>query len=112
MSPTIGLPPPDPEICLVTPRVSRFKGGTLIDEDVRDLQVNRRRMFHELERVKGWIPIDGYHHAGPGPLVSPEEQEEMYPALKKSLRTLLFWERSPQEKPCGVPGPAFETEFM
>ncbi len=27
MSPTIGLPPPDPEICLVTSRVSRFKGG-------------------------------------------------------------------------------------
>lgn len=44
MSPTIGLPPPDPEICLVTPRVSRFKGGTLIDEDVRDLAAHERRV--------------------------------------------------------------------
>lgn len=44
MSPTIGLPPPDPEICLVTSRVSRFKGGTLIDEDVRDLEAHERRV--------------------------------------------------------------------
>lgn len=44
MSPTIGLPPPDPEICLVTSRVSRFKGGTLIDEDVCDLDAHIRRV--------------------------------------------------------------------
>jgi hypothetical protein len=44
MSPTIGLPPPDPEICLVTSRVSRFKGGTLIDEDVLDLEAHERRV--------------------------------------------------------------------
>ena len=42
MSPTIGLPPPDPEICLVTSRVSRFKGGTLIDEDILDLESHER----------------------------------------------------------------------
>lgn len=44
MSPTIGLPPPDPESCLVTSRVSRFKGGTLVDEDVRDLDAHVRRV--------------------------------------------------------------------
>ena len=44
MSPTIGLPPPDPEICLVASRVSRFKGGTLIDEDVRDFEAHERRV--------------------------------------------------------------------
>ena len=44
MSPSIGLPPPDPEICLVTSRVSRFKGGTLIDDDVRDLETHERRV--------------------------------------------------------------------
>lgn len=49
---------------------------------VRDLQVSRRRMFHELARVHGWIPVDGYHHAGSGPLVSPEAQEDMYPVSK------------------------------
>ena len=42
MSPTIGLPPPDPESCLVQSRVSRFKGGTLIAEDVRDLAAHER----------------------------------------------------------------------
>jgi len=44
MSPTIGLPPPDPETCLVTSRVSRFKGGTLIDDDVRDLETHLSRV--------------------------------------------------------------------
>lgn len=44
MSPTIGLPPPDPESCLVASRVSRFKGGTLIDEGVRDLDAHARRV--------------------------------------------------------------------
>lgn len=43
-SPTIGLPPPDAEACLVTSRVSRFRGGTLIDESVRDLETHQRRL--------------------------------------------------------------------
>jgi hypothetical protein len=44
MSPTIGLPPPSAEPCLDASRVSRFKGGTLIAEDVRDLAEHMRRM--------------------------------------------------------------------
>jgi hypothetical protein len=44
LSPTIELPPPDPESCLVTSRVSSFKGGTLIAEDVRDLDAHQRRL--------------------------------------------------------------------
>lgn len=44
LSPTIGLPPPDPESCLVASRVSSFKGGTLIAEDVRDLDAHQRRL--------------------------------------------------------------------
>ena len=44
MSPTIGLPPPRAESCLDTSRVSRFKGGTLIAEDVGTLQEHLRRM--------------------------------------------------------------------
>lgn len=44
MSPTIGLPPPEPESCLVHSRASRFKGGTLIDEEVRDLESHERRV--------------------------------------------------------------------
>jgi hypothetical protein len=44
MSPTIELPPPDPESCLITSRVSSHKGGTLVDEDVCDLDVHVRRI--------------------------------------------------------------------
>jgi hypothetical protein len=44
MKPTIGLTPPEPEACLVKSRVSRFKGGTLIDADVRDLAIHERRI--------------------------------------------------------------------
>lgn len=44
MSPTIGLPPPEPESCLVHSRASRFKGGTLINEEVRDLESHERRV--------------------------------------------------------------------
>jgi len=44
MSPSIGLPPPSLETCLVTSRVSRFKGGTLIDDDVRDLKTHEIRV--------------------------------------------------------------------
>src|SRR5262249_51718488 len=45
---------------------------------VRDLFVSRARMFRELERIHGWVPVDGYHYAGPGPTVPPDDQEEMY----------------------------------
>lgn len=44
LSPTIGLPPPEPESCLVSSRVSSFKGGTLIAEEVRDLEAHQRRI--------------------------------------------------------------------
>jgi len=46
---------------------------------VRDLVVDRRRMFESLKRVQAWISVDGYYHAGPGPRMSPAEQEEAYP---------------------------------
>ena len=44
MSPSIGLPPPESERCLDTSRRSRYKGGTLIAEDVRDLAEHLRRL--------------------------------------------------------------------
>lgn len=36
--------PPEPEDCLTCSRVSRYKGGTLIAEDVHDLDAHRRRV--------------------------------------------------------------------
>jgi succinate dehydrogenase / fumarate reductase iron-sulfur subunit len=46
---------------------------------VRDLQVDRSRLFEDLKRVKAWIPIDGTYDLGPGPRLSPREQEAAYP---------------------------------
>jgi succinate dehydrogenase / fumarate reductase iron-sulfur subunit len=46
---------------------------------VRDLMVDRSRMFQALKRIKGWIPVDGYFDHGPGPRVSPEVQQQAYP---------------------------------
>jgi succinate dehydrogenase / fumarate reductase iron-sulfur subunit len=46
---------------------------------VRDLCVDRTRVFRALERVKGWVPVDGYYDVGPGPRISPDNQEQMYP---------------------------------
>src|SRR5215471_9306630 len=46
---------------------------------VRDLVVDRSRMFQALKRIKGWIPVDGYIDHGPGPLVSPAVQQQAYP---------------------------------
>jgi hypothetical protein len=38
------LPPPQPEQCLILSRKSRFRGGTIIAEDVWTLEEHRRRM--------------------------------------------------------------------
>jgi succinate dehydrogenase / fumarate reductase, iron-sulfur subunit len=46
---------------------------------VRDLVVDRARMFHSLKRVKAWVPADGYFDMGPGPKQSRAEQEQAYP---------------------------------
>ncbi len=46
---------------------------------VRDLQVNRQRLFDDLKRVKAWIPIDGSYDLGVGPRMSQKTQEEAYP---------------------------------
>jgi succinate dehydrogenase / fumarate reductase iron-sulfur subunit len=45
---------------------------------VRDLTVDRSRMFEALKRVKAWIPVDGTHNLGPGPRQSPHDQATMY----------------------------------
>ena len=45
---------------------------------VRDLIVDRSRMFEALKHVQGWIPIDGTYDLGPGPRIAPEQQEFMY----------------------------------
>ena len=46
---------------------------------VRDLVVDRGRMFRALERVHAWIPVDGYGDRGAGPRESQAGQEVRYP---------------------------------
>lgn len=46
---------------------------------VRDLMVDRSRLFRALTKTKCWIPVDGYYDMGPGPKISQEAQENAYP---------------------------------
>ncbi len=45
---------------------------------VRDLIVDRNRMFEHLKTVKAWIDIDGTHDLGPGPRYSQELALDRY----------------------------------
>jgi succinate dehydrogenase / fumarate reductase iron-sulfur subunit len=45
---------------------------------VRDLIVDRSRMFEDLKRVHAWIDVGGTFHPEPGPKIAPEKQKVMY----------------------------------
>ena len=45
---------------------------------LRDLVVDRRRLFRALEKVQAWLPVDGYYDMGPGPRQSQDEQQRAY----------------------------------
>ncbi len=62
---------------------------------IRDLVVNRRRLFRALERVKAWIPADGYYDLGAGPKQSPEQQQQAYP-LSECISCGCCMEACPQ----------------
>ncbi len=49
---------------------------------IRDLQVDRSRMFDNLKRMKAWIPIDGTYDLGPGP---PEKKRQTAYELSKCM---------------------------
>lgn len=46
---------------------------------VRDLVIDRSRLFRALQKVKAWIPVDGYYDMGPGPKQTRATQETAYP---------------------------------
>ncbi len=46
---------------------------------IRDLVVDRSRMFESLQRVRAWIPMDGYYDVGDAPPVPMKVQEWGYP---------------------------------
>ena len=62
---------------------------------IRDLMVDRSRMFEALKRVRAWIPIDGTYNLGPGPRVAPETQEFGY-ALSRCMTCGCCVEACPQ----------------
>ncbi len=45
---------------------------------VRDLQVDRSRMFENLKKVKAWVKIDGTYDIGEGPVVSQTDRNKAY----------------------------------
>ena len=45
---------------------------------VRDLAVDRTRMFSALKKVQAWVNADGYHDLGPGDRLPQKHQETAY----------------------------------
>ncbi|MEN3014930.1 MAG: succinate dehydrogenase iron-sulfur subunit [bacterium] len=62
---------------------------------VRDLIVDRRRMFEGLKKVRAWIDIEGTHDMGPGPKYSQAVQQIRY-ALSRCMTCGACLEACPQ----------------
>lgn len=65
---------------------------------VRDLYVDRSRLFNDLKRVKAWVPIDGTYDLGKGPPVSQKQQQTSYP-LSRCMSCGCCLEACPQYTP-------------
>ncbi|MFT3787266.1 MAG: succinate dehydrogenase iron-sulfur subunit [Tepidisphaeraceae bacterium] len=65
---------------------------------VRDLWVDRQRLFEDLKKVKAWVPIDGTYDLGAGPPVSQEAQQMRYP-LSRCISCGCCLEACPQYTP-------------
>tara|TARA_R110002096_G_scaffold435816_6_gene663387 strand:- start:8906 stop:9754 length:849 start_codon:yes stop_codon:yes gene_type:complete len=62
---------------------------------IRDLWVDRARMFDALQRVKAWVPIDGTYNLGPGPQESHDHQQMRY-ALSECMTCGCCLDACPQ----------------
>jgi succinate dehydrogenase / fumarate reductase iron-sulfur subunit len=76
---------------------------------VRDLCVDRRRLFRALEKVEAWLPVDGYYDLGPGPRQSQAEQQRAYP-LSQCMSCGCCLDACPQYTLIDVPRGAGETD--
>src|SRR5688572_24100850 len=45
---------------------------------VRDLIVDRSRIFEAFKKVHAWVPIDGTYDLGPGPRMNENERQKSY----------------------------------
>ncbi|SOC02884.1 succinate dehydrogenase subunit B [Ureibacillus xyleni] len=61
---------------------------------VRDLQVDRSRMFNALKKVKAWVPIDGSYDLGEGPRL-PERKRQWAYELSKCMTCGVCMEACP-----------------
>ena len=61
---------------------------------VRDLQVDRQRMFNALKKVKAWVPIDGTYDLGEGPRM-PERKRQWAYELSKCMTCGVCMEACP-----------------
>lgn len=63
--------------------------------NVRDLKVDRSKMFDHLKQVHAWVELDGSHSLGPGPAISNEVAQERY-ALSRCMTCGCCLEACPQ----------------
>ncbi|HLQ70314.1 MAG TPA: succinate dehydrogenase iron-sulfur subunit [Bacillota bacterium] len=61
---------------------------------VRDLVVDRERMFDDLKRIKAWVPIDGTYDLGEGPRM-PEKTRQWAYELSKCMTCGVCLEACP-----------------
>ena len=62
---------------------------------IRDLMVDRSKMFEDLKKIHGWIPVDGTYDLGAGPKMDPDTQQEAY-ALSRCMTCGCCVEACPQ----------------
>ncbi|MBW8351222.1 succinate dehydrogenase iron-sulfur subunit [Bacillus sp. IITD106] len=74
---------------------------------VRDLVIDRSRMFDSLKKIKAWIPIDGTYDLGPGPRM-PERRRQWAYELSKCMTCGVCLEACPNvNSKTNFIGPAF-----
>ena len=76
---------------------------------VRDLVVDRSRLFRALQRFKAWVPVDGYYHMGAAPQQTRHDQEAHYP-LSQCMSCGCCLEACPQYTKIEFPRKPGETE--
>ena len=65
---------------------------------VKDLFVDRQRLFDALEKIQAWVPVDSTQDLGSGPRETPEQQEMRY-ALSRCMSCGCCLEACPQYTP-------------
>jgi succinate dehydrogenase / fumarate reductase iron-sulfur subunit len=65
---------------------------------IRDLAVDRTRVFDDFKKVHAWIDIDGTHDVGPGPKYAPELADVRY-ALSRCMACGCCLEACPNYGP-------------